>query len=145
MQVAVPSNEDCPGLHRVQVAERGDENSPAIHVLQEIPFSEYSPASHAVHGSPTAPPKPRGQSPVVYQLGSVIMPVSENMDCMFVTELTSQLERSALKAEAMKNMLPISVTEPTFQLEMSALNADAWENMSLISVTELTTQPECPR
>ena len=37
-------------------------------------------------------------------------------------------------------MLPISVTELTSQLEMSALKADAPENMPFMFVTELTSQ-----
>ena len=48
---------------------------------------------------------------------------------MSVTELTSQLERSALNADAWLNMYHMSVTELTSQLERSALNADAPINM----------------
>jgi len=44
---------------------------------------------------------------------------------MVVTELVSQPEMSALKADASRNMYPMSVTELVSQPEMSALNADA--------------------
>ena len=44
---------------------------------------------------------------------------------MFVTELVSQPEMSALNADANINIYPMFVTKLVFQPEMSALNADA--------------------
>jgi hypothetical protein len=44
---------------------------------------------------------------------------------MFVTELVSQREMSALNADAPQNMSPMFVTELVSQSETSALNADA--------------------
>ena len=48
-----------------------------------------------------------------------------SMDMGPITELVSQPEMSALKADASRNMLAMSVTELVSQPEMSALNADA--------------------
>ena len=61
---------------------------------------------------------------------------------MFVTELVSQPEMSALNAVAYSNMPLMSVTELVSQPEMSALNADAPLNMFYMFVTELVFQPE---
>ena len=44
---------------------------------------------------------------------------------MFVTELVSQPEMSALNADASQNMPCMDVTELVFQPEMFPLNADA--------------------
>jgi hypothetical protein len=44
---------------------------------------------------------------------------------MFVTELVTQSEMSALNADASQNMPDMDVTELVSQPEMSALNADA--------------------
>ena len=44
---------------------------------------------------------------------------------MFVTELVSHAEMSALNAVAPENMLPMYVTELVSHAEMSALNAVA--------------------
>ena len=44
---------------------------------------------------------------------------------MFVTELVSHAEMSALNAVARENMCPMVVTELVFHAEMSALNDDA--------------------
>ena len=48
-----------------------------------------------------------------------------NTFSMVVTELVSQPEMSALKADASRNMFAMSVTELVSQPEMSASNADA--------------------
>ncbi len=59
------------------------------------------------------------------------------MFAMFVTELVSQPEMSALNADAPLNMYHMRVTELVSQPEMSALNADAPSNMYSMRVTEL--------
>jgi len=63
-----------------------------------------------------------------------------NIPYMFVTELVSHPEMSALNAEAPQNIYPMFVTELTSHPEMSALNADAPSNIPPMFVTELVFQ-----
>ena len=93
---------DSPAAQGVQVAAPVSPrvDSPAGHG----PHSGekvVSPAGHGVHTCPGFPAKPAGQSPAVYQLGIDLIPEYENIDDMSVTAATSQLERSALNAEAL--------------------------------------------
>merc|ERR1712078_355736 len=62
------------------------------------------------------------------------------MDLMFFEAITSQLERSPLKALASKNIRSMRVTAAVFHLEISALNSAAPRNSSFMSVTRLTSQ-----
>ena len=127
VQVLAPVNPrvECPGTQASQP------------VSEEKDVRPDSPAGHGVHGCPANPPKPSGQFPVPavteltsqLEMSALKASAPENISFIFVTELTSQLERSALKAIAIANMRLISVTELTSQLEMSALNADAKKNM----------------
>ena len=64
----------------------------------------------------------------------------ENIILMFVTELTSQLEMSALNALLTTNIFSMVVTELTSHDEIFALNEAAPKNSCLMFVTELTFQ-----
>jgi hypothetical protein len=61
---------------------------------------------------------------------------------MFVTELVSHPEMSALNDDARANIYAMSVTELVSHPEMSALNADVEPNMYPMFVTELVSHPE---
>jgi len=68
--------------------------------------------------------------------------VPQNISPMFVTELVSHPEMSALNADAEPNINSMLVTELVSHPEMSALNADASKNIRYMLVTELVSHPE---
>merc|ERR1712078_548058 len=85
---------------------------------------------------------PSAPTPVAVQglCASVMAAAAAHMPSLLMTAITSQLERSPLKALASKNIRSMRVTAAVFHLEISALNSAAPRNSSFMSVTRLTSQ-----